>query len=175
MIARMTFILLGIGSISLPISRAVAQPRPATACDLFTVAEIRRIMGQQGYSNKPDPSDPSDGVVGGGTGCRYEADFMTPPPTPPVVNLVLIRGKGYTQSQRKMKLPPGCSVQNVSGVGDDAFFWHCSQPRQYQSPLYVRKGTSDIVVDIDVRPPLTDASMRPKLVALAKAAAAKVR
>jgi hypothetical protein len=142
---------------------------------LLTVAEVRKITGQTGYADA-EASDPSDGVAGGGTACRYEAGVFAPPPTPAPVDLVLIKGKNYTQLQRTMKLPPGaCQRETIKGIGEDAFFWFCTSPKEYRSPLYVKKGVYDLIVQVQRTPPATDASVRAATIALAKAAAAKLR
>lgn len=180
MTVRTTCLVLALVGASVSVPKASAQTNgrsagPASACALLSVAEIRKITGQRGYADEASASDPSDRVAGGGTACRYEAGFLAPPPNPPVVNLVLIRGKSYTQLQRTMKLPAGCRRELVQGVGEDAFFWYCSAPKEYRSPLYVKKGANDLIVQIDRKPPATDASVRATTIAVAKAAAAKLR
>jgi hypothetical protein len=43
------------------------------------------------------------------------------------------------------------------------------------APLYVKAGNKDLILQMDVDSPDTEASLKPKLIALAKAAAAKLR
>jgi hypothetical protein len=181
MIVRKTcpVLILVATAVSVPTASAQTNVRavatPSSACALLSVAEVRKITGQRGYADKPSASDPSDGVAGGGTACRYEAGFLATAPEPPVVNLVLIRGKGWTQRTRTMKLPPTCKWEQVAGVGDAALSWSCPPPRSYRSPLYVKAGANDLIVQIEASPPATDASVRAITIAVAKAAAAKLR
>jgi hypothetical protein len=174
MTLRTTSFALLLGSVLVPeLSAQAGRQAPSSACALVSVAEIRKIMGQRGYSDKASPSQPNDGVAGGGTACRYQADFLAPPPEPPAVSLVLIKGKNFTQRTRSMKLPPGCKREEVK-VGDNGFFWYCTSPREYRSPMYVKKGANDLIVDIDINKPGTTSSVRPMLMAVAKAAASKL-
>ena len=43
------------------------------------------------------------------------------------------------------------------------------------APLYVKAGSKDLIVQLDIEPPDTEAALRPKAIAVAKAAAAKLR
>lgn len=151
---------------------AQAGRTPATACALLSLADIRRITGFNGYTDT-DANSGSD-VAGGGTSCRYEAGFSAPPPNPPTVDVVLIQGnKNYTR-RGMLKLPKGCTFETVSGLGTDAYFWACTSPRQYRSPLYVKKGSNELIVQVNFRPPAPDAKVRATTIAVAKAAAARL-
>jgi len=64
----------------------------------------------------------------------------------------------------------------VAGVGDDAFFESCPNPKLTRSaPLYVKVGTNDLIVQLDIKTPATEASARTTVIAVAKAAVAKLR
>jgi len=87
---------------------------------------------------------------------------------------VLIDGKNYTKT---MPMARGCKKEAVPGVGDEAFFEVCPSTGRLSRtpPLYVKAGTRDLIVQMDIDAPDTDATIRPKVIAVAKAAAAKVR
>jgi len=145
---------------------------PATACELLSLADIRRVTGVSGYTDA-DATSGSD-VAGGGTACRYETGFTAPPPHPPAVTVVLIQGnKNYTR-RGLVKLPSGCTLDTVTGLGNDAYFRTCTSPRQYRSPLYVKKGANELIVQINYRPATPDASARATTIAVARAAAARL-
>ena len=66
--------------------------------------------------------------------------------------------------------------ESVSGVGDEAHFVVCTPSRvKRTAPLYVKAGSKDLIVQLDIEPPDAEAAMRPKAIAIAKAAAAKLR
>ena len=71
--------------------------------------------------------------------------------------------------------PEGCRRQSVAGVGNDAFFESCPNPKLKRSaPLYVKVGTNDLIVQLDIKAPATEASARTTVIAVAKAAVAKL-
>ena len=150
------------------------------ACALLTVEEVRTLTGFPGY-NQPSPGDPPGEGVGGGASCQYEAPLFAvdangkgiAAPKGPLLSIVLITGKNYTQTKAIGK---GCNKESAAGVGDVAFFEVCPATKVSRtSPLYVKKGATDLVLQLDINAPDTDASLRPKLIALARAAAAKVK
>ena len=144
------------------------------ACALLSVTEVRKITGYADYN--VSPGDPTGQGVAGGSSCQYVAPAFGAAKAP-LVSLVLINGKDWTaQNRRLMKLPVGCNREPVPGLGDDAYFEFCPNPRPFRtSPLYVKAGAKDLIVQIDIEAPNTEATMRPKVIALAKAAVAKLR
>jgi hypothetical protein len=150
------------------------------ACNLLTPEELRMITSFPGYK-RPSPGDPAGQGAGGGASCQYQS---TGPAVDargnavsekgPLVSLVLIEGKNYTKT---MPVARGCKKEPVSGVGDEAFFEICPSAGRVSRtpPLYVKAGTRDLIVQIDIEPPDTEAAMRSQAIAVAKAAAAKVR
>jgi hypothetical protein len=90
-----------------------------------------------------------------------------------MLSIVLIDGKDYTRTAR---LGQDCAKEGVSGVGDEAYFSVCASSRvKRTAPLYVKAGSKDLIVQLDIEPPDAEAAMRPKAIAIAKAAAAKLR
>lgn len=167
-----------------PAIAARATPVPAgpaaqnPACTVLSAAEIRDITGFPGYKSA-SPGDPPGQGAGGGASCQFETLGPTVDAKGNAVNLkgpllsiVLIDGKNYT---RTMPIGRGCTKDAVAGVGDEAFFEVC--PNRIASrtpPLYVKAGSKDLILQMDIDKPDTEASIRPKVIALAKAAAAKL-
>jgi hypothetical protein len=148
---------------------------PTPACALLTVDDVKRATGNNKYPRASDGDEEGEGA-GGGSSCQYGGPSMMTTDTPPMLSFVLIKGKGWTARARTFKLAPGCTRENVSGVGDDAFFEVCSSSRIKRTPpLYVKKGTNDIIVQLDVEPPLTAADAKGQVIAVAKAAVAKLQ
>jgi hypothetical protein len=169
---------------ALSVAGAAAAPQKPggssnPACALLTVDEIRKITGFPGYS-QPSPGDALGEGVGGGASCQYERNLFQVvggkaviPPKGPLLSIVIINGKNYTQS---VPIGKGCHKETVAGVGDAAFFEVCPPGKlKRTAPLYVKAGSTDLLLQLDIEAPDTDASLRPKLVALARAAIAKVR
>lgn len=139
------------------------------ACALLTAAEIRNATGFPGYS-EPSPADPPGQGAGGGASCQYSAPVFGGGKGP-LLSLVLIVGKNYTKT---VPIGRGCKKEPVPGVGEEAFFEVCPTPRADRTPpLYVKAGARDLILQMDIEAPDTAATIRPKVIAVAKAAAAK--
>ena len=177
--------LFGLGSLDAAAANrapslqgASAQQNPA--CALLTVEELRKLTGFQGY-NRPSPAGGVGQGVGGGASCQYQApafatDDRGNPITPakgPLLSIVLIEGKNYTQS---VPTRQGCTKEAVAGLGDAAFFEVCPASRLARTaPLYVKAGSKDFLFQMDIQPPDTEATLRPKVIAVARAAVAKAK
>ena len=66
------------------------------------------------------------------------------------------------------------NVERAAGIGDDAYYWSRLQGSNSLSGLMVRIGSSRLSL-MDMIPADSIASVRPMLVALAKAAEPKLR
>ena len=149
------------------------------ACAVLTADEVKSITGFSGYG-RPSPGDPPGEGAGGGASCQFSApEFAVDAKgnavqqKGPLLSIVLIEGKNYTKT---VPIARGCRKEAAPGVGDEAFFEVCPDSRlQRTPPLYVKAGTKDLILQMDVEKPDTDSSLRPKVIALAKAAAAKLR
>lgn len=158
-------------------ARAGASQNPA--CAILTVAEIRSLTGFPGYRS-PSPGDPPGQGAGGGASCQFESTGPTVDARGnpvnlkgPLLSIVLIEGKNYT---RTAAVRTGCKREPVPGVGDMAYFEVCpSRIASRTPPLYVKAGSKDLILQMDIDTPETDTSMRPKVIAVAKAAAAKLQ
>jgi len=188
---RVTFSLVALSSMFGPVGPVHAEAPPTSfqtrgatsqnpACAVLTVDEVRKITGFQGY-NRPSPGDDVGQGAGGGASCQYQAPAFaiddrgnpTAPQKGPLLSIVLIEGRNYTQT---VPLRQGCKKEAVAGVGDAAFFEVCPASKLSRTaPLYVKVGTKDFLFQLDIQAPDTDATLRPKLLALARAAVAKVK
>lgn len=164
-----TVTLLG----AVPVRELSAQSADTPACKLMSVAEIRKITGIPTYAHAwgMEPGK----AVGGGSSCAYE-EAEASLERLPMIGFSLIPGKGWTQRRRTMHLPDGCSRVPVAGVGDDAFYESCptKTAKRRVDPLFVKAGSNDLVVEMDIRAPGTEESARSAVVALAKAVVAKL-
>ena len=152
---------------------AQSADKPTPACALLSTSEIRQATGIQQYGNGMNGDQEGEGV-GGGSSCLWGGGSFTPGQSTPLLSLVLIRGKGYTERERKFKLAAGCKREPVSGVGEVAFFESCPKDQDRSATLYVKAGSNDLVVDIRIEPPVTAASARTTVINVAKAAVAKL-
>jgi hypothetical protein len=162
-----------------------AQPRADgarsgnPACNILSPEELRTITGYPGY-RQPSPGDDAGQGAGGGASCQYMGGLAVDAKGKPVnekgplLSLVVIDGKNYTKTKPMAR---GCKNEAVSGVGDAAFFELCpSSGRVRQTPpLYLKSGNKDLILQLDIEESETLATAQSKLIAVAKAAAAKVR
>jgi hypothetical protein len=157
---------LGIASV------LAAQDSDTPACKALPIPEVRRITG----TDYPNHSDGEANGTGGGSSCQYGGPSMMPGKSTPMLSFVLIPGKNYTETRRKAPTRPGCTWEPAPGVGDAAYFESCPNSKiRRSSPLYVKAGTNDFILQLDIEPPATEASARPTLIALGKAVATKLR
>jgi len=176
-----------IGAIAIS-AGAQTQPRGAgsgtqsgnAACNILTPEQLRTLTGFPGYK-LPSPGDSAGQGAGGGASCQYESPGLivdargnAVKEKGPLLSLVLIDGKNYTTT---MPIGRGCRKEAVQGVGDVAFFEVCPGDAKVSRtpPLYVKSGTKDLIVQMDIVAPDREEDIRPKVIAVAKAAAAKVR
>lgn len=175
MTTRMATTLLGIALVlATPFAAPLAaQSAPTPACALLSTSEVRQATEIQEYGNGSNGDADGEGV-GGGSSCQWGgASFIGK--GAPLLSLVLIRGKGYTERARNGKPPAGCKQESVTGVGDLAFFQSCPTDSDRTPPLFVKVGSNDLLVQMDVEPPATAAATRALVVKVAKVAAAKLR
>ena len=185
-VALVAYVVLTVSTTAVP--GVAAQGRAGAgamesanpACNILTPEELRSLTAFPGYK-RPSPGDAAGQGAGGGASCQYES---TGPSVDargnainekgPLLSLVLIEGKNYTKT---MPMARGCKKDAVSGVGDEAFFEVCPSAGKLSRtpPLYVKSGSKDLIVQMDIDSPDTEATIRPKVIAVAKAAAAKVR
>lgn len=143
------------------------------ACALLTIDEVRKATGRQDYTNASAGDAPGEGI-GGGSSCQYGAGWTAD--GPPEFGLVLIPLNGKpsrTESDLRAKPRSGCERERLSGIGDVAYLQLCSVHTGLEA--YVKSGASELIVIMRTRSPATLASVKPLVVAIARAAAAKLR
>lgn len=167
-------VALGVLFAAVPVGELSAQSADTPACKLMSVSEIQKITGIATYARAWGMG--TGQAVGGGSSCAFQ-EAMSSLERIPMIGFSLISGKDWTERRRTMRLPEGCTRVTVSGVGDDAFYESCPSktPKKRVDPLFVKIGSNDIVVEMDIRPPVTEASAKSTVVALAKAVAAKLK
>jgi hypothetical protein len=169
---RTTFTALAAVLTSAVFSKLSAQEK-TPACALLSSAEITKATGRD-YPEGSSGDAEGEGA-GGGSSCQYGGMSFGPGEEPPMVSFVLIRDKGYTAQRRAGKLPPGCKIVPQK-VGDEAYFESCPKGRSTRSdPLFVKAGTNDLIVQMDIEAPATEASVRPLVIKVAEAAVEKLR
>lgn len=164
------------GTLSAQTTNPALASAPTPACALLSVAEVRRITGRPGYLDHVSGDAPGEGV-GGGSSCTYDGPAFGTGDRPPMVAIALIPGKDWTRRRQSVRLPDGCRREAVNGVGDVAFFERCPAPGRAirTAPLYVKVGTSDLIVQIDIEAGAAEADVRPTVIAVARAAAARLK
>jgi len=150
------------------------------ACDILSPEELRTITGYPGYK-QPSPGDAPGQGAGGGASCQYQGGLTVDAKGKavnekgPLISLVVIDGRNYTKTR---PIARGCKNEAVSGVGDVGFFEICpsTAAAATRTPvLFVKSGSKDLIVQMDIEPPETAATTQAKVIAVAKAAAAKIR
>jgi hypothetical protein len=152
------------------LTRAHAQANPA--CTLLTLDEIRKESGQSYDSGVP--GDELEGGFGRAS-CQWGGASFMPGEEKPMLSVVLIPNTKNSYAAGAVNIAPrkGCAREKLSGVGDVAFMEFCEKDRG--PTTYANVGKWDLMVEMDVLPPATAASVKPAIVAVAKAAAARLR
>jgi len=169
-----TVMAMGLLVSGIRIRELSAQSDDTPACKLLSVAEVQKITGISSYARAWGM--PLGQATGGGSSCAFQ-EAMSSLERLPMIGFTLVPGKGWTQRRRTMRLPVGCSRVQVAGVGDDAFYESCptTGTKRRLEPLFVKVGSNDLVVEMDIRAPVTEESARKAVVALAKNVAAKLK
>jgi hypothetical protein len=133
-----------------------------TACSVLTPEEIVRI----GKRANPLDLKPEADAVGATT---TECHFLS-------LDLQLMHGESHQsfEATRKQQEKNGYKVEPVSGVGEVAFFWERPGRAEGLVAIVFRVGQSRFGHQ-DMVPSDSMAAVKPTLLALAKAAAAKLK
>jgi hypothetical protein len=166
-------ILLALATYAVPALATLGHAQDNPACTLLTLDEVRSASGQN-YDDA-SPGDELGQGIGGGASCQWGGPSFVPGKGTPMLSLVVIPNKNgsYTARALKAATPKGCTREKLSGVGELAFLETCEKSR---GPVaYANAGEWDLVVQIDAEPPATAASVKAPIIAVAKAAAVKLR
>jgi hypothetical protein len=149
------------------------QAALADPCSLFSADEIRQVTGRDDYMEGISGDELGEGT-GGGASCQWSAAPGSREKSPMIGIVVIPPREGERWTGRVRATPrEDCTYQAAPAAGDGAFFEECPNARSL--PLYVPARAVDILVLSEVRPPATSDSVRPMLLDVAKAAAAKLR
>ena len=158
----LTPITLGIAVV---VSAAAAGSQSAVphACSLLSDADIARVTGKPNRANGPlQRSEQPTGL----TQCsHYALDVaLTPRVTP----------QTFERTRKGQEGGKNVTIEPVSGVGDEAYFYVRARRSTNNVGIIVRTGQYQVALG-DLVSSDSVAWFKPKLVELAKLAAAKVR
>lgn len=129
---------------------------PATgACSIMTKAEIKPFSTNRAFDQFPAEEEKE----GRGSSCNYAGIYIQVD----VIPFATIETMSRDQKQR---------IEAVRGVGDAAYV---RNNRDEYAELYARVGQRTFTVQLDIGPQETFASVRPRLMQLGTAMAAKFR
>ena len=157
--------------ISAAVSTVVAQAAESApkgqadihACALVTEAEIQRATGTTNRMNTP-PS--RGGAPGGGTQCNYVGLDIALTPGVNAQNFQTNRNSAAQQRNTK--------TEALAGVGDEAYYYVRARTSTSNVGVVFRVGTYQVALG-DTVPSDSVEAFKPKIVELAKAAAARLR
>ena len=168
-ITRMTIVVVVAAQASVALSTVQAQAgKPAasgtggtSACSVLTPEEIVTITKRANPLNLK----PEEDVVGTTTECHFLS-----------LDLQLVRGETHEsfEATRKQQVKYGYKAEPVSGVGEEAFSWERPGRAESLVAIVFRVGQTRFGIQ-DMVPTDSMAAVKPSLVALAKAAAAKLK
>jgi hypothetical protein len=133
------------------------------ACSLFTDADIAQITGRS--TPVKFPADTS-ALPSGHTECHWVnlGAALTPNVTP----------QRFGATRKQQETAKNTAIESVSGVGDEAYFWERPAGGDQYIGIVFRVGQYQLALS-DMLPADSVAWLKPKLVALAKFAAPKLK
>ena len=172
--SRMSSAKMAIFALTVPVaaasavlsSTAAAQAGGPTACSIINAEELQRITGLKDVlKTGPQATDPSE-LPKGRSECEYLGlTFSVSSPA----------SKEYFDGTRASLTKSGTKVESAPGVGDDAFYWWDPKPgTMRQLGIAVRTGNRQLTV-LDLTSADSIATVKPRLLAIAKALAPKLR
>ena len=146
---------------------SAAQAGAPTACSIIDPAELQRVTGRKdGLKRGPISDDTPSRPGRQSTGCGY-LQF--------IFELTTATNAAGFEETRKFLVRGGAKEQNVSGVGDAAFYWWDPRPGSTRPVgIVLRKGTSELAI-FDMVSSDSIEIMKPQVLAVAKALAPKLR
>lgn len=133
------------------------------ACSLLTDADITRIKGTPNPLNvPPDRTDMPDGA----STCNFVGLDLTLTPR--------VTTQNFESNRKSAAQQPNTTTEPTSGVGEEAYFYVRTRPSSSNVGIVFRAGSYQVALGDRVRSDSV-AWFKPKLVELAKVAAAKLR
>ena len=143
--------------------RAEAAKQPVRACALLPASEVKRLAALPDPANLFDKMPPEEEPVGRGSSCNYPGIHVQIDPFD-WTTIDSVRAKNSTQ------------FEAVPDVGDAAFVRANKATSSLEfAELYARVGPHILTIQMDVPDGESTASIKPRLVALAKAYVAKLQ
>jgi hypothetical protein len=144
---------------------AVAQASPAGlhACSLLTDADIGRVTGTPNRFNSPPERSE---MPNGSTVCNFVGLDMTLTPR--------VTTQNFESNRKSAGQDKDTTTEPASGVGEEAYFYVKSRISSSNVGIVFRVGSYQVALGDRVRSDSV-AWFKPKLVELAKIAAAKLR
>lgn len=135
---------------------ALTFAAPASgACSLMSKAEVKPFSSNPLFDQFP----PEEEKEGRGTSCSYAGVYLQLD----VISFAMIESMSRDKGER---------MEAVRDVGDAAYV---RNNRDDYAELYIRVGQRSLTVQLDIGPQETFASVRPRLLRMGTAAAAKLR
>ena len=163
-IVRFTLGITALAQVSLPGPTAAGQAASPKACALFDAAELKRLTGRKDVLGQGPQADetPAKGL----SECEFlDLHFaLTSNMTPE-----------WFQRTRDGEVKTGMKVQPVSGVGDEAYYLWNPKPGSYRAVgIVYRSGSKQLAIG-EMLPSDSIEVAKPRLLAIAKLTAPKVR
>lgn len=151
-----------------PAARAgSAKPQSLRACSLLTKAEIKKVTGTHTPALFEQIPGREESLASGGTECFYPGITIQLDAHP--VTAFEATRKRYMDSGRT-KFEP------ATGIGDQAYFYEQDAMKEsHVAGIFTRVGQHVLTISMDVNTPQTADTIRPLVVALSKAAVAKLQ
>ena len=142
--------------------RSNAATSAIRACALLPAGEVKRLVALPDPLNLYEKMPPDEEAVGRGSSCSY-----------PNVHVQIDPFEWSTIDSMRVKTP--AQFEAVPGVGDAAYL-HANKQRSVEfAEFYARIGAHVLTIQMDVPDGKTTASVKPGVIALAQAYAAKLR
>jgi hypothetical protein len=142
--------------------RNAANSGPIRACSLLPAAEVKKLSALPDPLNLFEKMKPEEESIGRGSSCNY-----------PSVHVQIDPFDWTTIDAQRGKNP--AQFEAVAGVGDAAFL-RANKGRSVEfAELYAKVGPHVLTIQMDVPDGASTASVKPGVVALARAYAAKLR
>jgi hypothetical protein len=154
--------VLSLALMALTMGAAQTATIPFDACTLLTAEELVQITGRNDAALDVIDGETLPGIA------ACSNTFLS----------ISVHDQGPLRfaARRKSLTDQGKRIEPLSGVGDEAFFAEDNRlPHFVGAAVATRVGKYELVIGWEVDPPATPASIRPQIVALAKAAATKLR
>jgi hypothetical protein len=160
--AIITFVVLFAAGMQAQGGRATGGTAAIRACTVLPASEVKRLVGLPDPLNLYTKLPPEEETIGRGSSCTY-----------PNVHVQIDPFVWSTIDSVRTKTP--AAYEAIPGVGEAAYL-HVNKKSSVEfAELYARIGTHVLTIQLDVPDGKTTAALKPNIIALAQAYAAKLR